>query len=106
MVTKGTASPDGDAGRIEDQADWLKGALEVARSTNGRGLRRSFAAQDLVDRMIDAAPHVLRIQVLAERSEVRRFASEVGNRLTYRGREIVPVKYRDPLRPWAGTVQL
>jgi hypothetical protein len=106
MATKVTFGPDNEAGRGEEQGDWLKGALEVARSTTGQGLRRSFAAQDLVNRMIDAAPHVMRIQVLAERSEVRRFASEDGTRLIYRGREIVPVRHRDPLRPWAGVVQL
>lgn len=106
MATKVTVGPDGDAGQTEEQADWLKGALETARSTTSQGLRKSFAAQESVNRMIDAAPHVMKIQVLAERSEVRRFASEDGSRLIYRGREIVPVKYRDPLRPWAGVVRV
>lgn len=90
--------------QITEQANWLSGALEIQRQTAGKRTKRSYATQDHVDRMIRSAPHVRRIQVLAERRDVLRFATADGERLVYRGREIVPVRYADPLRPWAGVV--
>ena len=90
--------------QITDQANWLTGALEMQRATAGNRTKRSYAVQDHVDRMIATAPAVKRIQVLAARRDVLRFAREEGGRLMYREREVLPVKYRDPLRPWCGVV--
>jgi hypothetical protein len=35
---------------------------------------------------------------------VLRFARAEGNRLVYREREILPVRLKDPHRPWLGVV--
>ena len=94
------SSPDRDA--LGDQADWLAGALEIHRQTAGKWSKSSSALQELIDRMIAAAPQVQRIRVLADRCKVLRFAREDGGRLLYRGREVVPVSYKDPVCPCAG----
>ena len=91
--------------QITEQETWLTGALELHRKTAGKARpRRSYAAQEQADRLIEAAPNVRRIQVFAERLDVQRFAYVEGDRLMYRGREIVPVRYLDVSRPWAGVV--